>query len=351
MDVLAIGHLPPPTHGQAVATAHMIRLLRGSRLEVQVCDIARPAKFGACRKILRHIAAAWAIVKTDAPHVYLTVNDHRGMVLTVALALLATRVGKRLTLHHHSSRYIDKRYRIADWLACVSGHDTLHLSQSPSLCQRYQSMYPAVRRTLPFSNVGAVEAMPARSERTGPLCFGHLGNLSEAKGIADVIATLRRAPGAHLLVAGPCVDSFAKHAVEAAVHEFGPRFRYIGAAYGADKQRFFNSIDVFLFPSRYAAETQGIVNLEALAAGVPVVAFDRGRIRRDIGSTGGLVVDLDGDFAAAAAGFDPKAADAYSRFCTLRAEHEGEQSAVIAAFGGTRPMIAVPLSRALTGPC
>jgi glycosyltransferase involved in cell wall biosynthesis len=56
------------------------------------------------------------------------------------------------------------------------------------------------------------------------------------------------------------------------------------------------------------------VNLEALAHGVPTVAFARGRVAEDIGETGGIAVDCAKDFPRAVAAYldtfvaDPAAA-------------------------------------------
>ena len=66
---------------------------------------------------------------------------------------------------------------------------------------------------------------------------------------------------------------------------------------------FFEAIDIFAFPSLYPTETQGIVNLEALACGKPVVAFAQCCIRSDIGDLGGLAVEVGEDYAEQLASF------------------------------------------------
>ncbi len=64
-----------------------------------------------------------------------------------------------------------------------------------------------------------------------------------------------------------------------------------GPIYGLDKQVFFNTIDVFVFPSRYVNEAEPLVIHEALAYGLPVIATDRGCIAGLVGN-GGLVLDV-----------------------------------------------------------
>ncbi len=67
---------------------------------------------------------------------------------------------------------------------------------------------------------------------------------------------------------------------------------------GPQKEQFFEEIDVFLFPSRN--DIQGIVNLEALAAGVPVIAYGHCCTVEDIGDRGGLSIPLGEDYLAKA---------------------------------------------------
>jgi glycosyltransferase involved in cell wall biosynthesis len=80
-----------------------------------------------------------------------------------------------------------------------------------------------------------------------------------------------------------------------------PEFIYCGVQRGTDLARHFASADLFLFPS--LTETFGNVTLEAMASGVPVVAYDYGAAREHVEDrVHGRVVplgDADGFVAAA----------------------------------------------------
>ncbi|SFK77563.1 glycosyltransferase family 4 protein [Lysobacter sp. cf310] len=80
-----------------------------------------------------------------------------------------------------------------------------------------------------------------------------------------------------------------------------PDFVFCGVQRGADLAGHFASGDLFLFPSR--SETFGNVTLEAMASGVPTVAFDYGAAHEHLrdGEHGAAIADGDEDGFIAAA--------------------------------------------------
>src|SRR5690606_28840352 len=74
-----------------------------------------------------------------------------------------------------------------------------------------------------------------------------------------------------------------------------PDFVFCGVQRGESLARHFASADLFVFPSR--SETFGNVTLEALASGVPTVAFDYGAAREHLrdGVHGAAIADGDED--------------------------------------------------------
>lgn len=81
--------------------------------------------------------------------------------------------------------------------------------------------------------------------------------------------------------------------------EDNPDFVFCGVRRGEDLARHFASGDLFLFPSH--SETFGNVTLEAMASGVPTVAFDYGAAREHLrDGVHGAAVDGDEAFIAAA---------------------------------------------------
>ena len=78
-----------------------------------------------------------------------------------------------------------------------------------------------------------------------------------------------------------------------------PHVTYRGAAYGAEKDAAYASMDALLFPTRYVNEAAPIVVYEALARGIPVIANRRGCVPDMLRAGGGVLQD-EGSFVAGA---------------------------------------------------
>ncbi len=307
VSLIVVGNLPPPIHGQSLATERMIALLRANGHHVDVHDIGPGERGGGLTRLRRHLAAAKAILRSEASVLYLPVNNGGAMGLGILLGLCARLSGKAILLHHHSLRYVLKFSMIMRLLVAICGNSALHLVQSASIGANLERAYGALHY-LGYSNIGIVDddrktrgnVAPSPQPNQAPLRFGYLANITREKGVLVALASFERLrcsfPNAQLIVAGPCTDSHIIQHIETTRLRYGSDFEWIGPIYGNEKDSFFSAIDIFIFPTLYLTETQGMVNLEALGAGVPVVAFDRGCIGEDIGETGGLAVRTSDDF-------------------------------------------------------
>ena len=149
--------------------------------------------------------------------------------------------------------------------------------------------------------VGA-EPLPDRPE--GPTVV-FLGRIDESrKGLAVLLEALpelvRLVPDVHLLVAGPGDVEEVREAVPASLRS---RVELLGRISEEDKPRVFASGDVYCAPNTHG-ESFGIVLVEAMATGTPVVASDLEPFRRVLedGASGVLVPVRDAGALAAALG-------------------------------------------------
>ncbi|MEA2520308.1 MAG: hypothetical protein QOF49_2388 [Chloroflexota bacterium] len=122
-----------------------------------------------------------------------------------------------------------------------------------------------------------------------------LGRFSPAKGAARAIEAATRA-GRRLVLAGKIDPADAAH-VEAEIQPAidGDRVRYVGEVDAATKRSLLARADALLFPIEWD-EPFGLVMVESLASGTPVVGFRRASVPEVVedGRTGYVVDDLDG---------------------------------------------------------
>lgn len=127
----------------------------------------------------------------------------------------------------------------------------------------------------------------------------YMGRMDAKKG-PDIAVEVARMLGAHLIVAGPPPASDAVDYFETHVRAYlGERIEYIGEARGRQKIELLAHARCVLVPSRWQ-EPFGIVAVEAMACGTPVVATRRGALGEVVadGQTG-FVVETPAEMAAA----------------------------------------------------
>jgi glycosyltransferase involved in cell wall biosynthesis len=141
------------------------------------------------------------------------------------------------------------------------------------------------------------DTSPRQPGGDGYLLF--LGRFSPAKGADRAIEAARRA-GRRLILAGKIDPTDVDH-FEADIEPSldGDRARAIGEVGGETKRALLAGADALLFPIEWD-EPFGLVMVEALATGTPVIGFRRASVPEVIedGRTGFVVDDIDGMVAA-----------------------------------------------------
>ncbi|MFJ5532158.1 glycosyltransferase family 4 protein [Streptomyces sp. NPDC093261] len=147
---------------------------------------------------------------------------------------------------------------------------------------------------------GSVEG---RGEQAGNT-IGFIGRIDEPrKGLPVLMKALPKIlaarPGTRLLVAGRGDE---EEAVETLPAELRPRVEFLGMISDEDKARFLRSVDLYVAPNT-GGESFGIVLVEAMSAGAPVLASDLDAFAQvlDQGAAGELFANEDADALADAA--------------------------------------------------
>lgn len=135
---------------------------------------------------------------------------------------------------------------------------------------------------------------------------GFLGRIVEEKGVEHLVAGFQAmaGPADRLLIAGDFAAVAGGSVIERVRAAIGDddRVRVLGFVPDEALADLYASIDVFALPSVNAFEAFGIVQVEAMMVGVPVLASDMPGVRQPVLRTGFGQIAAPGDPASIAAG-------------------------------------------------
>jgi glycosyltransferase involved in cell wall biosynthesis len=304
--ILFLGTFPPPLHGMSFINQALCERLLDQGVEIEILDTSPTSlKRDYLTRLSRgrRIIAAWSqLLKADNKRakLYIALSGGWGQVydiLSLALAR-AKRMGR--IIHHHSFAYLHHKRWLTSLLFFIAGRESIHILLCTDMEHLIRAKY-GVHKTLLLSNL-AFSLPDIRSrERREVRAVGFLSNVTTEKGADEIIALAyslhENMIPVRMIVAGPCLDSSLEKRLRSAEKDGVLVWR--GGVYGMDKTRFWREIDVFIFPTRYKNEAEPLVVLEALAAGLPVITYQRGCISEQVGEAG-IVIPADDDFIQSA---------------------------------------------------
>jgi glycosyltransferase involved in cell wall biosynthesis len=286
--------VPPATYGGTELVVHLLTeelVRRGHQVTLFASGDSEtsgrlrsvtpgPIRYGAPGPV-RHpehiqLANAQACFLEAAAGGFDLVHNHAGIEGLVLAATSATPV---LTTNHNA--YAPETASV--WAAYPWRHVALSAASART--------FPERGALEPVLNGIDVESFPFNDQATDELLF--LGRFSPEKGPDRAIAAARAA-GRRIVLAGK-VDVVDRDFFDRAVAPLldGRQVRFVGEVDGPGKRELLSRAAALLFPIQWE-EPFGLVVVEALACGTPVVAFDRGGVREIIehGETGFVVDDV-----------------------------------------------------------
>ncbi len=292
--IVIIGPFPPPVFGMAVSTQHAAERFRQEGLAVRCIDTSpaslklrsRVMKFAHLRNHTRELVAA---ANEGFGVAWLALSGGWGKLHDLVLVAAARRLSMQIIISHHSWAYLRYKDVLLQKIIASAGDNQVHRVLCREMATRLKSLYrpPAV---IAVSNL-AFDPSPRKIKKldqTRPAVksLGFLSNIILEKGIDLALEVgkrfLARYPFGRMIVAGAPVDRRAIRLLKAEC-ERESRIEYRGAVFGAEKRRFFEDVDVLLFPSRYSNEAEPRVVYEAIEAGVAVLASTVGCLGRSFG--------------------------------------------------------------------
>ncbi|HVZ63798.1 MAG TPA: glycosyltransferase family 4 protein [Lacunisphaera sp.] len=179
---------------------------------------------------------------------------------------------KRVWLYFHNQswrRYARYPLALVRWL----GGDSLRMLVLTSEIAKRLRDAGFDSRVLNNSGGEAFDALAARSGPPGARRLVWIGRPDKSKGFTfalEVFAALRSSESGWW---------FDIYGTEGKGHDQPPGVFYHGFVQGPEKMRAYLNGGVFILPSSYVNETQPLAIIEALAAGLPVVASTAGGIK------------------------------------------------------------------------
>ena len=347
-SIIITGPFPPPLHGMAYVNAAMRDLIKGFGIEPITVDLSSKTLNRALfARIPRATNVLLGFIKIlgckhhfNSAIIYLSISGGYGQIYDILFIALARLLKWPIYLHHHSYAYLKKPSRITRLLITTAGKSATHISLCDDMAERLRHCYHNVVNVAVLSNASLIEtnARPVRYQRNSLKRIGFLGNISESKGVFEFIDVMksfseeRSKAEIHGLIAGPFEDAQVKSQVLSALKDLA-NVSYVGPKYRSEKEDFLRSIDVLLFPTKYANEADPLTIHEAMATGLPVIAWQRGCIRDIINPEAGFVIKQNEDFvklaverillwAFSAEEYRRASADAYKQSIRLRAHYQ-----------------------------
>jgi glycosyltransferase involved in cell wall biosynthesis len=145
----------------------------------------------------------------------------------------------------------------------------------------------------------------------GPL-IGFVARLAAEKGVEYMVEAMprlvRRHPNARVLFAGQYLDVLGEDAyrerLKGPIASLGPHWEFLGVLTPDELAAFYGACDVQVVPSLNSTESFGLVQVEAMLCGTPVVASNLPGVRQPVTMTGMGEVVQPGSAAALAEGIE-----------------------------------------------
>jgi glycosyltransferase involved in cell wall biosynthesis len=309
--LLVVGPLPPPYHGVSAATANLLNSSLRDFFHVVHLDIADRRSLANVANLdlgniwlaIRHgVQFSYLLVAKRPQLVYIPISEGALGFLRDSLFLVPARLARRAVVIHLHAGAFDRFYRNANaalrWLirfclkkvnrAVVLG-DALRSLFSGIISQDRVRVVPNGVPGEPHMEYPVAAALEQRKFR---VLF--MGNLWQSKGFMDFIHAAplvqETVADVEFLLMGD--DSFAgaENAKQwVRDHSLANTVRFLGVREGEEKTNILKQSDVLVFPSR-GSEGQPLVLLEAMAAGVPIVATRHATAEQTLGNEGALFI-------------------------------------------------------------
>lgn len=248
---------------------------------------------------------AWNLVKVAD-----IVNLHLPQLDAAPIALIARLFRKPVVVTYHCDLVLPKGFinNIANIVSTLAGHIAAGLAsavvqnsrdyaENSRFLRRYLNKLHPIAPPIVLPQVGEVECAAFREKyniQPGQRLIGMAGRLAAEKG-ADVLAqaipaVLDKHPTARVLFSGPYKNVPGEEAVAQKVlplaEKLGSHWTFLGVLSHQELAAFFRTCEVIVTPSLNSTESYGMVQVESMTCGTPVIATNLPGVRVPVRTTG-----------------------------------------------------------------
>lgn len=290
--ILLYSPVPPPTGGIATWARAVLDSFLADRYALHLIDTSPPMQSGAeSRSRLRwnrvlpgfRILAGllWQSIRRRPQVVHINSSYHWAFVRDGLALWIARLLGIRTVLHLRGGdfpEFVESKRPLARRAieATLRRADRILVLTEATRTFLATVVEPGSLRKLPnFVDVQPFGALPDRSRREGPVEILFVGWILEAKGIGELLEAAECVPEARFTIVGPADPAFLRR-IEPAVRALAERVRLLAPRPREQLLSLYREADLFVLPTW----REGFPNvvLEAMAAGLPVVATPVGAI-------------------------------------------------------------------------
>lgn len=279
-----------------------------SREQRDGVQVIRPNVLGRISKgVLMPTMPVWAwrlMPQTDLIHLHLPQLD------AAYIALFARLMGKPVVLTYHCDLILPAGF--IHWLANLVSNlanrisaraadrivtNTRDFAEHSPFLRRYLEKVEAIPTPVELPEIGQADRQAFREKaniRPGQRLIGMAARLASEKGVEYLVQAmplvLQKHPTARVLYMGQYQNVLGEEAyarrLMPLIEALGEHWTFLGNLTSAELRAFFEACEVTVLPSINSTESFGIVQVESMTCGTPVVATDLPGVRQPVKMTG-----------------------------------------------------------------
>lgn len=306
--ILFILPIPPPIHGSAVVGRYLQNsLLINNNFKCRYINLSTSknlneigkvsfTKLTTLIKVIFNVIKEILSFKPDVIYMAPTAKGF-GFYKDFLIILILKISGIKVLYHFHNKGVASKQHLFIDnILYKVTFNKSFCILLSPLLYSDIQKYVPRQRVSFCAYGIPDYNYRCHIKKENGVCKILFLSNMMKEKGVFTLLEACKilHSKGALFITyfTGPWLDLNEKDFnAYVLLNNLQENVFYDGAKYGDEKYNCFESADIFVFPTYYNNETFGLVNLEAMQCGLPVISTSEGAIPDIVedGITGFLV--------------------------------------------------------------